>query len=219
MDFMALVAYCALQGAQLPADTIASEIDCPAIMETYRQSLAEAAPLVTTPESIDAISRVAYAEAGNQGDSGLAAVVYTILNRLVSGEFGATVSDVVNAPNQFEAVTRAGGWPMLPRPTAAERARIETIINLALEGHLPDLTNGARYFQNPSIVAERERAGEVSPGLTNFGGSEPSAAIGDHTFYPEISTPSGEGASAAEPLPYYEMNGVRVWSVPPALPE
>lgn len=56
----------------------------------------------------DAIARVAYAEAANQGDSGLAGVVYTILNRLISGQFGQTVSAIVNAPNQFEPVHKAG---------------------------------------------------------------------------------------------------------------
>jgi len=136
------------------------------------------------PAARDAIARLAYAEAGNQGDSGLAGVVFTILNRLSSGAWGASVESVVDAPRQFEPVMRAGGdWRRLPEPSAAQRAHIETILNLALDGRLPDLTNGARYFQNPRIVAARAARGEVSPKLVAFGGAAPTAVIGAHAFY------------------------------------
>src|SRR3546814_17061963 len=57
------------------------------------------------------------------------------------------------------------------------------MVGLALRGELADETGGALYFQNPRIVAARERAGLVSRGLTNFGGQTPSAVIGDHSFY------------------------------------
>ena len=60
-----------------------------------------------TAEGRDALARVAYAEAGKQGDSGLAGVVYTITNRLIDGSFGATLPAVLNGPNQFEPVSRA----------------------------------------------------------------------------------------------------------------
>ena len=141
--------------------------------------------------SRDAIARVAYAEAANQGDAGLAAVVYTILNRLRDGRWGLSVDAVLNAPGQFEPVGRAGGdWRLLPAIGPAGRARIDTILNLALEGHLPDLTGGARFFQNPAIVAKRASAGTVSPKLVNFGGSAPSRVIGAHAFYAEGFSPS-----------------------------
>ena len=132
----------------------------------------------------EAIARVAFAEAGNQGDSGLAGVVYTILNRLQDGRWGDTVDVVLNARGQFEPVSRAGGdWRALPRVSAVAQARIDTILNLALEGRLPDLTHGARFFQNPAIVAGRVRAGAVSANLVDFGGRTPSATIGAHSFY------------------------------------
>lgn len=125
-----------------------------------------------------------WAEAAGQGDSGLAAVVYTILNRLASGRWGASVDQVVNARAQFEPVLRIGGdWRLLPSVRPAERARIDTILNLVLDGRLPDLTGGALYFQNPRIVAARAAAGVVSPRLVHFGGAVPSVVIGDHAFY------------------------------------
>jgi len=135
----------------------------------------------------DAIARVALAEAGDQSDSGLAAVVYTILNRLRDGRWGRSVSAVLNAPGQFEPVMRAAGsWRRLPEPTAAQRVRVDTILNLVLEGRLPDLTQGARYFQNPQIVAARAARGLVARGLVDFGGASPSATIGAHRFYVEL---------------------------------
>lgn len=135
----------------------------------------------------DAITRVTYAEAGNQGDTGLAAVVFVILNRLVSGKFGSSVTKIINAKNQFEPATVAGGWENLPSPGPQQRARIDTIINLSLDGRLPDPTNGSLYFQNPAIVALRETTGEVSKGLTRFNGSSPATVIRDHEFYAKIN--------------------------------
>ncbi len=117
---------------------------------------------------------------------------------------------MLNARAQFEPVMRAGGsWRNLPQVSEAQRARVNTIINLAIEGRLPDLTNGARFFQNVRIVAAREAAGAVSPGLTNFGGAPSSAVIGTHTFYVEAGrggTAKGEGSrrgpsSSARPSP------------------
>jgi len=166
--------------------------------------IAGARRALTAPLAREAIARVAYAEAAGQGDSGLAGVVYTILNRLAVGRWGASVERVVNARAQFEPVMRAGGdWRALPQVTPAQRARIDTIINLALDGRLPDLTGGALYFQNPRIVAARAAAGTVPPALVNFGGARPSVTIGDHAFYAEVAgaarraTPPGPDEAAA----------------------
>ena len=162
------------------------------------------AALVASADARDGIARVAFAEAGNQGDSGLAAVVYTILNRLGDGRWGGTVDAVLNASHQFEPVMRAGGdWRNLRPVSEARQARVDTIINLALEGRLPDLTNGARYFQNPRIVAQRAGAGQVDASLVNFGGAPPSAVIGAHSFYVEAGRGGGRlagpGAGSAKP--------------------
>jgi N-acetylmuramoyl-L-alanine amidase len=132
------------------------------------------------------LARVSYAEARGQGEAGLAGVVYTILNRFVSGRFGKTIEQVVNAPHQFEPVHRLGGWQFLPSVTREQKTKIDTIITLALTGYLPDMTKGALFFQNPNIVASRERRGKVSRGLTHFGGQTPTAVIKDHAFYQDI---------------------------------
>ena len=158
------------------------------------------AALMTRADARDGIARVAYSEAGNQGDSGLAAVVYTILNRLADGRWGGSVDAVLNARHQFEPVMRAGGdWRNLRPVSEVRQARIDTIINLALEGRLPDLTNGARYFQNARIVADRAGAGQVAASLVNFGGAPTSAVIGAHSFYIETGRGGGRhpGVQAA----------------------
>jgi hypothetical protein len=152
------------------------------------------------PGARDGIARVAYAEAGNQGDSGLAGVIYTILNRLQDGRWGATVDGVLNARGQFEPVMRVGGdWRSLAPVSAAAQARVDTILNLAIDGRLPDLTHGARYFQNPVIVAGRARSGQVAPRLVNFGGATPSAVIGAHSFYAETGRGGGSVRVARAP--------------------
>ncbi|MBN9318800.1 MAG: cell wall hydrolase [Caulobacterales bacterium] len=205
MDPAALAGLCLLLARGQSAQPLPAGVNCPpparpsAVMAPplTRSGLA---PLVAGPDAREAIARVAFAEAGNQGDSGLAAVVYTILNRVQDGRWGATVEAVVNARGQFEPVMRVGGdWRRLPASTVAQRARIETILNLALEGRLPDLTNGARYFQNPQIVADRATRGEVSEGLVNFGGTGPSAVIGAHSFYVDVRSTGGRGPRSTKP--------------------
>ena len=199
MDPAALAGLCLLLARGQTAQPLPAGVNCPppsAPAAAAPGSSADGglARRVAGQEAREAITRVAFAEAGNQGDSGLAAIVYTILNRLQDGRWGASVEAVVNARGQFEPVMRAGGdWRRLPAATVAQRARIDTILNLALEGRLPDLTNGARFFQNPQIVADRARRGEVSEGLVNFGGTGPSAVIGAHSFYVDVRFAGGQG--------------------------
>ena len=204
MDPAAIAGLCALL-AQSPAQPPApAGVSCPPAAVAAPTSLARLAARVALPADRDAIARVTFAEAGNQGDSGLAAVVYTILNRLADGRWGDSVDSVLNARNQFEPVMRVGGdWRRLAPVSLAQQARIDTILNLALDGRLPDLTHGARYFQNPAIVAARARVGEVSPGLVNFGGAAPTAVIGAHAFYTATGGGGGRGVAkrASEPGP------------------
>jgi hypothetical protein len=184
MELFTLLASCAAVSltTSAPAVTV-NDLACQQAQANYQRALTG---LKLSPLERDAIGRVAYAEAANQGDSGLTAVVYTLLNRLISGQFGNSVVAIVNAPKQFEPVTKAGGWQNLPPLKPDQQAKIDTMVNLALAGYLPDPTNGALFFQNPAIVAKREQAGSVTKGMTHFGGATPSAVIQDHAFYPQI---------------------------------
>jgi N-acetylmuramoyl-L-alanine amidase len=202
MDPAAIAGLCALLARGQVAGPLPEGVTCPAVavspvLPTTPQFDVGLGRAIAAPGARDGIARVAYAEAGNQGDSGLAGVVYTILNRLQDGRWGGSIDAVLNARSQFEPVMRAGGdWRRLPPVSAAAQTRIDTILNLALEGRLPDLTHGARYFQNPVIVAGRARAGQVSAGLVNFGGAAPSAVIGAHSFYAETGRAGGSGRAS-----------------------
>jgi N-acetylmuramoyl-L-alanine amidase len=204
MDPAALAVVCALLTAGRPAPPLPVGVACPPaqapLAASNRETLTFLAEAMKAPSARDGIARVAFAEAGNQGDSGLAAVVYAILNRLADGRWGVSVDSVLNARSQFEPVMRAGGdWRGLPAVSPAGQARIDTILNLALDGRLPDLTHGARFFQNPVIVAQRARDGTVSSKLVNFGGATPSAVIGAHSFYVDAGVGQDRGRSLTRP--------------------
>ena len=202
MDPSAIAGLCALLARGTIAGPLPQGLHCPGVSTAQPSRIQSAGALsssanvvaaIEAPQARDGIARVAFAEAGDQGDSGLAGVIYAILNRLAGGRWGTSINPVLDARSQFEPVMRAGGdWHDLPAVSAAQQARVDTILNLALDGRLPDLTGGARYFQNPALVARRARAGEVSPGSVDFGGAIPSAIIGAHSFYVE---PGRGGAS------------------------
>jgi N-acetylmuramoyl-L-alanine amidase len=203
MDPAALAGLCSLLASGQAAGPLPPGVVCPPAATSPVGATASVpagilADALKAPGAREGIARVAYAEAGSQGDSGLAAVVYAILNRLADGRWGVSVDAVLDARSQFEPVMRVGGdWRNLPPVSAPAQARIDTILNLALDGRLPDLTHGARYFQNPAIVAQRARDGTVSASLVNFGGRTPSAVIGAHSFYTD--TARGGGARQRPP--------------------
>ena len=142
-----------------------------------------ALPFALSAEDREAIGQIAYAEAGNQGEEEIAAVIFCVLNRVNSGQFQGSVQAVIDAPNQFEPATRVGGWRRLPPLEYSQSIQFDTMLNLILAGRLPDLTNGALFFQNAEIVAARAARESVSSYLVDFGGTPPVAEIGDHRFY------------------------------------
>jgi spore germination cell wall hydrolase CwlJ-like protein len=205
MDPAALAGLCAVLVSGKPTGPLPTSVSCPSTPVLSAQSAKQTTPslavLLKAPAARDGLARVAFAEAANQGDSGLAAVVYAILNRLADGRWGATMDAVLNAPHQFEPVMRAGGdWRNLPPATVEQRARIDTIVNLVLDGCLPDLTHGARFFQNPVVVGQRARDGVVATRLVNFGGAVPTAVIGAHSFYADAGRGGGDAGHFRAPL-------------------
>ena len=183
MELFNTLALCATLLASPPVIDASNPVNKNQCNEAYQEYKNLLKNIRVTPIERQAIAMVAHAEAANQGDAGLAGVVYTILNRSMQGKFGEGIIGVINKPWQFEPVQKAGGWENLPNVTPEFSARIDTIINLALDGYLPDLTHGSLFFQNPAIVSKRELAGEVSKGLTDFGGSVPVVTIRDHSWY------------------------------------
>ncbi|MBK3775926.1 hypothetical protein GAY31_17465 [Azospirillum brasilense] len=151
--------------------------------------------IAVAPDDREALIRIALAEAGNQGTDGLSGVIYTVLNRTRHPGWGGSVSDVINAKNQFEPVVRAGGdWKNLPAGTEQQRAEVGRLIEEISAGQRPDPTGGATYFLNRRISAERG---------TDFGAGKDqfkAAEIGDHTFYRP-----GLFGETATPVPGYTV--------------
>ena len=160
MDPAAIAGLCTILAHGGTMDRLPTGVTCPFV--AVATVLPDGAPTgvdlsipLAASGARDGLARVAYAEAGNQGDSGLAAVIYAILNRLADGRWGSSVDAVLNARGQFEPVMTAGGdWRRLPPVSAAQQAHVDAILNLILDGRLPDLTHGARYFPKPEDRGE-----------------------------------------------------------------
>ena len=89
------------------------------------------------------LSRVIFAEAGNQPMEGMIGVGNVVLNRTISEDFSAkTVEDVIFSPGQFSVVD-TGAIYMTPRDRAIIAAK------LCLEGY--NTVGESLYFHNPAI--------------------------------------------------------------------
>lgn len=143
-------------------------------------------------EDIDALSRIIAAEAGNQGPAGRLGVLTTILNRAAVGRsrgFEPTVQGVIMQRNQFEPLIGKSSWRDLPAARPERIAETRGFLEALSRGEITDPTNGATFFQNPTITSQRG---------TNYAtsGSGPTAVIRDHAFYdrhklnPPVSVPA-----------------------------
>jgi len=128
-----------------------------------------------TAQDIDALGRIIQAEAGNQPDAGKVGVLFTILNRVASpGQFRDSIREVIEQPNQFEPLRGKKSVFDLPAPSDATSLLVTSSLAALANGELADPTNGATFFQNVAITNQRG---------TNFAATEPTAVIGDHSFY------------------------------------
>jgi hypothetical protein len=157
------------------------------------------------PRDRDIIARTIVGEAANQPFEGQQAVANVILNRLRSGKFGQSISDVVFAPYQFEPwqTRRAELEAIDPRSPAYARAA--QAIDAA---GASDLTNGATHFLEPTIV--RQRRGGTLPNWAQG----PSTSIGNHLFF----NPGGNGR-AGSPKATIATNATPYQSAPQPVPQ
>lgn len=137
-----------------------------------------------SPEDLDAATRMAVVEAGNQGATGQQAVTAVAANR--ARLTGKTISQIVHAPGQFEGMTTPLASSLAasdPRYQAAAAA-----IMPVLTGQQPDPTNGATHFINPDLQTS---LGRPIPSWAQGGDG---TRIGAHVFF---SRPQLLGSSAA----------------------
>lgn len=124
------------------------------------------------PQDLDALTRMIATEAIGEGPTGMAAAAHVALNRLNTGYGGAkSLSEVVNAPNQFEGMSRAG--QVKPEEYAAARKIAEDVV----AGRVADPTGGAINFLNPDLQAQ---LGRPQPSWAPEGQGQ---RIGRHVFY------------------------------------
>jgi spore germination cell wall hydrolase CwlJ-like protein len=148
-----------------------------------------------TPRQISAAERdlfirTVFGEAGGEGPVGQQAVANVILNRLNSGRYGRTFTDVITAKAQFNGSptdARFGGKAReLSEGSAAYRS-IGQIVDDVLSGRLGDVTGGARNFYNPALASPEWARGR--DGLT----------IGNHRFLGGRTGTISTGGSATTP--------------------
>lgn len=120
-----------------------------------------------SPSDRQLLAQMITGEAGGEGPDGMAAAGSVALNRLNKGGYGKTLSEVILAPNQFEAMRS----PKAPTPEA------QAIAEQLLGGSLQDPTGGAVNFLNPDLQASlgREQPSWAPPGQGQ--------RIGGHVFY------------------------------------
>lgn len=109
-----------------------------------------------SPDDRDLAIRTMLGEEGSEaGRAGVAAV---ILNRMAAGSYGASLGDVVLAPNQFEAWTRQGDQLLGVKRDDPNYVAAGQIFDAVRSGAIPDPTNGATHFYAPVAQAALGRS-------------------------------------------------------------
>lgn len=135
---------------------------------------------VTTNENeqVDTLARTAWGEARGEGREGMQAVCNVVMNRVKKGGwYGATPKEVCLKKSQFSCWnTNDPNYPKLKAVTEADAnfALAKQLAQAAVNGYLPDITNGAtNYLALASLKQTPSWAGKMRQ----------VAMIGNHTFY------------------------------------
>ncbi len=94
-------------------------------------------------DELEQMARIIHSEARGESFQGQVAIGAVVLNRVQSGKFPDSISEVIFQPGQFSAV-KDGQYYLTPNQSAYEAAKA------ALNGSDP--TNGALYYYNPKIA-------------------------------------------------------------------
>lgn len=133
--------------------------------------------------------RTILGEAANEPPQGQAAVASVILNRVASGKYGKSASDVVLAPNQFEPWNNRSKELMAIKPTSSQYQNVSDIVDMVNSGDIPDQSQGATHFFSPVSQAA---LGRSAPSWAK----NPITKIGGHVFF----APEGKVTANVDPL-------------------
>jgi hypothetical protein len=139
-----------------------------------------------TPYEHDLLVRTVLGEAGGESPEGQQAVASVVLNRLNSGNYGKSVTDVVLQPNAFESWSQPN-QAMNSAPDSPAYQNASAAVDGAMSGDDP--TGGAVNFLNPDLQKAEGRA--IPSWATG-----PGQKIGRHTFYG--GTPMPAPATSAQ---------------------
>jgi len=133
----------------------------------------------------DLVIRTVAGEAGGEGPEGQAAVANVIKNRVASGIYGKSVSDVVLSPAQFSLWNPgdpAGDVARRLSPDSPVYKSIGNIVDRVFSGAAPDNTHGADHYYNPAAASP-----DWGPQLAQ----QNDVTIGNHRFVGQIGTAAG----------------------------
>jgi spore germination cell wall hydrolase CwlJ-like protein len=131
-----------------------------------------------SPSDRDHVIRTIWGEAANEPAQGQEAVAHVIRNRVLTGQWGNSATDVVLAPSQFEPWNTAEGRARMQRLSSdsAEYQQIGALVDRVFAGQSADMTHGATHFFAPAAQAALGRD------VPDWAGNK-LVTIGGHEFY------------------------------------
>ena len=118
-------------------------------------------------EQIECLVLNSYHESRGDGEKGMLATIFVVLNRTKDSRFPSTPCKVISQPNQFEWY---GKGKTIKEPEMYDKAK--QLVNEVLEGKYKDVTCGAIYFN----------AHHKAPKNTKL-----TVRIGGHSFYKPVA--------------------------------
>ena len=117
-------------------------------------------------QQLECLSLNTYHEARSEGEKGMLATIFVVLNRTKDSRFPSTPCKVIAQPNQFEWY---GKGKTIKEPEMYDKAK--QLVHEVLEGKHKDFTRGSIYF-NAHHKAPK--------------GTMCTIRIGNHSFYREV---------------------------------
>ncbi len=144
------------------------------------------------PDQHEILATNLYFEAQGEGVNGMIAVANVVRNRVKDPEFPSTYYEVITQPKQFSWYSPNKSL-IIDDEKAWELA--QKIAMQELQGELPDLVNGARFYANPRKVNIKRHQWVVT--------YQPLAEVGRHVY---MDKPEVVKAKGLTPLPKSKLS-------------